>query len=334
MIVWRPIRDTDLDDLVALARCASFGLTTLPPERDVLESRIAASVEAFARRAGKPGDETYLFGLEDEGEVIGLSGIVAKVGGFDPWYAYRRRTQVHRSETLMVEKTLDILELVREHSGPTEIGSLFAHPNRRRRGIGRLLSSARFLFIGEHRGCFEDQVIAEMRGIVDDRGYAPFWEAVGRHFFDMDFPDADYLSMREKHFIAELMPEIPIYVDLLPYSAQEVIGKVHPRTEPALRMLRSQGFVATDLVDIFEAGPVVRAETDAIATVRRRRRTVVASIDDPGEVDPVLVANCDWAMRATIAPVAVDDDGATVAGEVADALRLGPGDPLAVAPLR
>ncbi len=43
----------------------------------------------------------------------------------------------------------------------------------------------------------------------------------------------DYLSgIGQKVFIAELMPRFPVYVDLLPKDAQEVIGKMHPHTLP------------------------------------------------------------------------------------------------------
>ena len=49
-------------------------------------------------------------------------------------------------------------------------------------------------------------MIAEMRGVIDDQGRSAFWDAVGKHFFEIDFPKADYLSMVNKKFIADLMP--------------------------------------------------------------------------------------------------------------------------------
>ena len=117
---------------------------------------------------------------------------------------------------LNVRKDVRTLTLVEEHNGPCEIGSLFLHPDYRRDGNGRLLSLSRFLFMAEHRQRFEPQVIAEMRGVIDDQGRSPFWDAVGKHFFEIDFPKADYLSMVNKKFIADLMPRHPLYVPLLP----------------------------------------------------------------------------------------------------------------------
>src|SRR6202012_5011720 len=117
---------------------------------------------------------------------------------------------------------------------------LFLAPAYRKDGNGRLLSMSRFLFMAEHPDYVDPTIIAEMRGVVDDQGHSPFWEAVGRHFFDIDFPTADYLSMVNKRFIADLMPKHPIYITLLPREAQAVIGKVHDQTEPAMAMLQQE----------------------------------------------------------------------------------------------
>ena len=44
-----------------------------------------------------------------------------------------------------------------------------------------------------------------------------------------------------KKFIADLMPDHPIYIPLLPYSAQEVIGKPHKESAPAVKNLKAEG---------------------------------------------------------------------------------------------
>ena len=68
--------------------------------------------------------------------------------------------------------------------------------------------------------------------MIDDKGRSAFWDAVGKHFFGIDLVKADYLSMVNKKFIADLMPRFPLYVPLLPPAAQAVIGQVHPETRP------------------------------------------------------------------------------------------------------
>ena len=50
MFVLRPVRETDLDALVALARATGGGLTTLPPDTEFLEDRIHESLRAFSPR--------------------------------------------------------------------------------------------------------------------------------------------------------------------------------------------------------------------------------------------------------------------------------------------
>jgi arginine N-succinyltransferase len=280
MLVIRPVRKTDLDSLLELAAMTGFGLTTLPRDHELLGERILDSEHSFLRMHKRPRGDSYLFVLEDTAlhRVIGTCGVTSKVGGFEPFYAYRLETTVHQSRMLNVRKEIPTLSLVAEHSGPAEIGSLFLHPDYRRDGNGRLLSLSRFLFVAEHAPRFEQTIIAEMRGVIDEQGRSPFWDAVGKHFFEIDFPKADYLSMVNKKFIADLMPRHPIYVPLLPLEAQAVIGKVHDETRPALALLESEGFRITDMVDIFEAGPVVSCHRDNIRTVRESVRATVEEI--------------------------------------------------------
>ena len=82
--------------------------------------------------------------------------------------------------------------------------------------------------MAQHPERFANKVIAEMRGVADEQGRSPFWEALGRHFFTVDFAQADHLTgVGDKSVVAELMPKYPVYVDLLPAEARAVIGQVH-----------------------------------------------------------------------------------------------------------
>ena len=42
-----------------------------------------------------------------------------------------------------------------------------------------------------HRARFGDVTLAELRGVMDEAGNAPFWDALAGRFFDMSFPQAD-----------------------------------------------------------------------------------------------------------------------------------------------
>src|SRR5882724_1205821 len=134
MILIRPVDTADLDALVELASDAGFGLTTLPHDRELLRKRILKSQRSFRDMGDSPAGETYLFVAEDVSSrrVVGTSGIVSKVGGFQPFYAYRLENSLHQSEILGVHKEIRTLHLVAEHNGPSEIGSLFLAPDFRR----------------------------------------------------------------------------------------------------------------------------------------------------------------------------------------------------------
>ena len=338
MLVIRPVALKDLDPLLELTRSTGYGLTTLPADSAFLRKRIVKSQRSFEGIGEAPAGEAFLLVLEDTatGKVIGTSGMVSKVGGYEPFYAFRIETTVHESKQLGVRKEIPVLHLVAEHNGPCEIGSLFLSPAHRGGHSGRLLSLARFLFMADHEQCFDPMVLAEMRGVVDESGHSPFWDAVGKHFFDVDYPKADYLSVINKRFIAELMPRHPIYITLLPPEARAVIGLVHEQTRPALRMLECEGFAWTGMVDMFDAGPTVTCPLKDIRVVRESRKLAVAEVvqqEPAGEAQ--LVTNAKAAFRAAAAAVGQSADGGVrLSSQCAAALGVGVGDFVRFAPLR
>src|SRR5438105_11370464 len=106
MVIIRPVASADLDPLVELTNFTGYGLTTLPRDREFLRKRIDKSRRSFAGMGETPGGESYLFVMEDRepgsdparpGRIIGTSGVISKVGGFEPFYAYRVETSVHES---------------------------------------------------------------------------------------------------------------------------------------------------------------------------------------------------------------------------------------------
>ena len=128
---------------------------------------------------------------------------------------------------------------------------------------------------------FTEKVFAEMRGVSDENGVSPFWESLGRHFFSIDFKEADELTAQgNKQFIAELMPNNPVYVNLPPQAARDVLGQVHQNTVPARRLLEQEGFRYENYVDIFDGGPSLEARVQDIRAVRDSR-LCLANIGQP-----------------------------------------------------
>ncbi len=337
MLVVRSVRGEDLDPLFDLVQQSEYGLTTLKISREKLEERIQASLHAFAQPRAKPAGQPYVFVMEDltNGELVGTSAIYAKVGGFEPFYSYRIETAIHESEELGIRKEIRALHLQQEHNGPTELGSLFLSPEYWGAGHGRLLSMSRFLFMADFPERFEKTVVAEMRGVVHIDGHSPLWSALGAHFFQIEFPRAETLTGESKKFIADLMPRHPIYIPLLPQAAQDVIGRVHPNTEPALAMLQKEGFEFHNVVDIFDGGPSIQASVRDIRSIHDSRRREIAEIVREIDGPRLLVSNCGLDFRACLAEVEEVGDGKIRIDQVtALRLELNVGDPIRVVELK
>lgn len=336
MMIIRPVKMDDLDNIVELASQAGTGLTTLPHNRSHLKQKIQNSLDAFDKNNGEPLDECYLFVIADSDtdKAVGTSGVVAAVGTTRPFYTYKINKEVHYSESLDVYKKLELLTLTNDFTGASEICTLFLSPNNRGGGNGVLLSKSRFLFIAQFPERFGKKIVAEMRGISDKEGHSPFWESVGRHFFDMDFADADKENGQgNSQFIAELMPHHPIYIPMLSPQAQEVIGKTHTHTKPAVEILKAEGFENTGYVDIFDGGPTIEAFTKSVRTIKESFELPV-KIGNPeaSETSRAMVANTQLkTFRACLtnltAPV---DNKITISAELAKALLVEDGEKIRV----
>jgi len=332
MMIIRPIRANDYPALYQMAVESGHGFTSLPVNEELLMRKISRSETSFTKATNTPGNEGYLFVLEDTstGQVCGTSALEAAVGLDDAFYHYHLGKVVHSSRSLGVYKTVDILTLCNDYTGVSELCTLFLRPQFRQKHNGRLLSKMRFLFLAEFAARFSDKIIAELRGVSDAQGNSPFWQWLQEHFFSVDFPTADYLTgIGQKEFIAELMPKYPIYVSLLSSVAQQVIGKVHEQTRPALALLESEGFSCRGYVDIFDAGPTVEARTSDIRTIRESQRLQVELGTVGVAAEPYLISNtsltgfrASWAM---LAPTA-NSNHITLPTALANALDLRAGD--------
>ncbi|MDT7526703.1 MULTISPECIES: arginine N-succinyltransferase [Idiomarinaceae] len=337
MLVVRPIAPQDYAALYTCAVESGHGFTSLPVDETLLQRRIARAQEAFARaHVSEPGEEGYLFVMEDtkSGEIVGVSGIEAAVGLTDSFYHYRLGKVVHHSKELDIYNAQETLTLCNDYTGVSELCTLFLREPFRKNMNGRVLSRFRMLFMAEFRQRFSPLAIAEMRGVSDENGESPFWGWLQQHFFRMDFTQADYLTgIGEKAFVAQLMPQHPVYVSLLPPEAQAVIGQVHENTRPALKMLQAEGFRCRGYVDIFDAGPTVEAEVANIKSVRESKRLPV-KIGPVTESARYIVCNTRVAdFRAIQARIQVHDDHVVMEARHSTALRVEDGDQVRIVSL-
>ena len=339
MLILRPCRMSDLSAVERIAAASAVGITSLPPDREKLYDKIRNSTHSLAAEVDVNGEEQYFFVLEDvaTGEIVGTSGIVASAGFHDRFYSYRNEIIVHASQELGVSNKIHSLHLCHDLTGLSLLTSFYIDPAFNKTQWPQLLSRARMLFIAEHPDRFADKLAAENPGVCDESGHSPFWDAVGRRFFNMEYPQAEQLSGgRSKTFIAELMPQYPIYVPLLPADANLAIGQLHPVAELPFSILLEEGFEADTYIDIFDGGPTVEARISTVRSIAGSRRLRVSrATPAAGTKQSYLIANtATEEFRATIAMLVVtDDEQLSIPPALAAQLEVADGDDVRVTPL-
>ena len=338
MLILRPCEMSDLPAIERIAALSAVGITSLPPDREKLYEKICSSVHSFSSEVDVNGEEIYFFVLENAatGEIVGTSGIVASAGFHDRFYSYRNEIIVHASQELKVSNKIHALHLCHDLTGLSLLTSFYIDPAYEHTEWPQLLSRARLLFMAEFPQRFADKLAAENPGLCDEQGRSPFWNAVGRRFFNMEYPQAEQLSGgRSKTFIAELMPQYPIYVPLLPADAQLAIGQLHPVAELPFSILLDEGFEADTYIDIFDGGPTVEARLQTLRTIQNNRRLhVKPSVEKAAAAVPYLIANIAVdGFRATIAHALVEGNEILISPEAVTSLQLSKGDMVRAAPL-
>jgi arginine N-succinyltransferase len=272
------IRAATLADEDRLYELSQFlDSVNLPHDRVAIRRILEHSERSFRGDIGDPRHREYVFVLEDLEcqRAVGTSLIVAQLGRRDaPYIYFDVRIEERYSATLDRHFSHEVLSIGYSYDGPTEIGGLVVHPDARRapEKLGMLISYVRFLFLAMHRDAFQRRVLAELLPPLEPDGTSHLWEAVGRHFTNLTYREADRLSKQNKEFIRGLFPDGDIYVSLLSPQARAVIGRVGPQTRGVEKLLRRIGFRYWNRVDPFDGGPHFIAEMDEIVLVQRVRR--------------------------------------------------------------
>ncbi|NCP13067.1 MAG: arginine N-succinyltransferase [Sphingomonadales bacterium] len=326
----RAARPSDLEALYEMAKLTGGGFTNLPPDRAALKNKLERTEGAFAQDSETLADELFVLVLEDarSGAVRGTCQLMSQVGQRWPFYSYRMNTLTQYSQELDRTVRAELLSLVTDLEGSSEVGGLFLHPNERAGGLGLLLARSRYLFVAMHRKRFADRILAELRGIIDERGGSPFWDGVAGRFFGMSFQDADYFNaINGNQFIADLMPKHPVYIAMLDDDARSVIGVPHPTGRAAMRMLEDEGFRAEGYVDIFDGGPSMVARTDNVTSVKNSTNARVTTLDVSEGERAILATGRLGSFRACFGARVMDGEGGiAIDSASADLLDVSEGD--------
>lgn len=327
----RPSRLDDFDALMELAKLSGPGFTSLPDQKDILRGKLEHSKVAFGNKGNEQHFGKHLLMLvhAETGDVAGCSAVKSGTGVHDPFFNYRIITLAQASQAAGNKRfDMDALILTNEYVGYTEVGTLFIKPEHRHGGAGRLAAQSRYLLMASAPELFSDKILAELRGVVEPDGTSPFWECLGRHFFRMSFAEADRMSgITDNQFIMDLMPRYPIYVDLLPPEAREVIGRCHSEGVGAYKLLLWEGFEFDRTVDIFDGGPLVAAQRRHIRTINESflARVEIGDVQTSGV--GIVSNDRHEDFRTTNMPVErKSDDEIVISAKALDILRLKPGD--------
>ncbi len=335
MYVVRPAEPADIDALEAMAAVSIPGVHTLPRTRESIAASVERSIASFAAHVDIPSEESYLFVMEAPatGEVVGTAAIHASAGSNGTYFAFRNDVIQQVSRDLNISHSVHALTLCSELTAYSQLSGFYIR-HRESAGLeAALLSRARLLFavLAPHR--FGDRFFVPLAGMTDGDGQSPFWNALGRKFFKMDFLDAERVigGARNRTLIVELMPHYPVYVPLLPGDAQAAMGQIHPSGQLAFNLLAEEGFEADEYIDIFDGGPILQAHKHSLRSFcgsHLRRVETAGQSAAPGGLVNYAVASNERHFRAiTVAcPPVETGDVICLPKAAQEALGVGSGD--------
>lgn len=328
--VIRPAHLGDLEWFHSISHMLGTGFTSLQHDREYLQKRLTVVEKSFKEQI-PIHERVYLFVRENlpQREIVGISGIDVDVGHKESFYNYQISTITQSSKKINIYMVHTILNVVNNFQQASELISFWVHPLYRGKSVSKSLSLGRFLFMAKFLQWFGKEIISEIRGVVDENGISPFWDAIGKNFFGMEFKRADALTMTAgKQFIADLVSREPIYLDLLPISAQQVVGLEHPEAKNARYLLETQGFKFNNHIDIFDGGPLLSVERDNIKTIANNRLVTISKLQDKitNGVEALLYNN-KLDARITVDHIQVLDSGdIVISSRIAEILELNIGD--------
>ena len=340
----RGVEAKDHKDLLLVAK--HLNSVNLPENDEAVSGIIDHSVQSFLGKLPSKKAE-YVFALEEiaTGRIVGTSMVIGQLGRRDaPYIYFDVRSEEKYSNSLDRHFHHTVLRIGYSYDGPTEIGGIVVLPEFRMGSerLGQFLSYVRFLFIAMHRDRFREEVLAELLPPLESDGTSHLWEALGRHFTDLSYMEADKLSKKNKEFIKGLFPEGDVYASVLPVPAQKVIGEVGPQTKGVEKLLERIGFRYCERVDPFDGGPHFLANTDDITLIQDSTKGPLVEVwsgEPPAAATPrhraVVATECKeppfWLSVMT--PFEMRGNGIVIAADAAAAINASVGDEVMILPI-
>jgi arginine N-succinyltransferase len=279
------VRPATAADLAALAEWSPQAALPAAPDEILLVAQAAA-----------PDDEPAV--------LMGALRLRHAVGMALPRVWYHVGCTVHAASELKLFHRQRTLMLGHDHTGASELADIvWAHDDvavSEQAATLHLLVQTALLVLARNRDRYAERLIAELPGPRDNSGNSPFWQGLGRHFFtgDPQAAAATHGAAWRTH-VSALLPRQPVYTSFLPDAAQAAIAQVHPDALLLRDVLEQAGLRYSHHVNVEDAGPVLEAPTDDLATVSRARQwTLAESAQEGGAACLVLAGMPEGSWRA------------------------------------
>lgn len=322
LYVVRAIETSDLEGFFALAEISGAGFTSLQANKEYLKDYIEASIASFANPDVEQSQK-FLLVLEEvsSGMIIGCAAVKTKIGRDRPFVDFVMKDG--RGYPVRDVRHAVYLDPENSFDGATEVGSLFMHPEYRKTGLGRYLAKARYLLIGTAPDVFSSPIIAELRGNQDENGKSPFYTSVHKARLQKTFEEADeFITHADDDGMKAVIPTSPIVIENLPPEARKSIGQPHQSGLGAYHLLLKEGFSSTEVVDLFDVGPIMMADFGDLATISESQRVNLNIKGGLAKPTFMMVSNIDLAgFRAIIGEFETDKKSVSLSAEAALVLK-------------
>jgi len=319
LVIFRLANHEDSAAILRLSETAGPGMTTMPRSMAEIE-HIIAETHRFV--AGNAMAHRVFFVAEMDGVIGGISAIIPRLGLDRPFYSFKKSRHTRRSQNPKLSVTYETLSLTTDFDGYSELATLFVAAHARGSGLAQLLSLGRLAFICTHRAQFQPHLMADIRGWFNEAGVSPFWEHLTSKFIDMSYDEADRLSMNEGHFIDQILPAVPLFLNIVPQDVAQCVGRPNEASLGAVRLLKQAGFRMSDMCDVFDGGPSMVCETDKTLIAQTATQIVGAKPLDSQSDQALIWTGAGADFRATIG--AVDWQAGVIDDKLAKALGSAP----------
>ena len=301
MYLLRPSQMNDSNRILALAQQQGVRQAGLPKTNEALSHCIQQSEESF-RVSNTIKNQLWVLETLEQNSIVGTIAVEACTGQAEPFYSYRRETLINASYRLKVKEEIPVLYQSHELAGCTQIHSMTLLPEHRNQAALCTMIQGVLLYIAEYSQSYCPKLLIEFPGFKDERGHSPLWNDLGQHFFQMTLEQACFhASIEDKALIAQLMPNHPLYQNLLSSTCQSTLGEPQQDLSDYYQLFMLEGFTPSQHVDIFDGGPCLVCDTRTNFSVNENRRIKLADYSPP-DMPHIIASNRQDAKALYIDP--------------------------------